>query len=104
MKKNIIKVEGMVCGGCEKRVENVLSTLEGINKVKANTITVEQTRNTLFMITTPFDNIPSILYQFYNQHARWNCKLTIVYVKKKSTYLVYSTVFLYNDGKEPKRV
>ena len=36
MKKNIIKVEGMVCGGCEKRVENVLSTLEGINKVKAN--------------------------------------------------------------------
>lgn len=36
MKKNIIKVEGMVCGGCEKRVENALTALEGINKVKAN--------------------------------------------------------------------
>ena len=36
MKEIILKVEGMVCGGCEKRVENILSSLEGIETVEAS--------------------------------------------------------------------
>lgn len=31
-----IKVEGMVCGGCEKRVENSLKLIDGIKEVIAN--------------------------------------------------------------------
>ena len=30
MKELIINVEGMVCGGCENRVNNVLSQIEGV--------------------------------------------------------------------------
>ena len=36
MKKTTIKVDGMVCGGCEKRVKNALESIEGIKKVDAN--------------------------------------------------------------------
>ena len=36
MKEIIIKVEGMVCNGCENRVQNALKTLEGVEKVVAN--------------------------------------------------------------------
>lgn len=36
MKETIIKVEGMVCNGCENRVQNALKTLEGVEKVVAN--------------------------------------------------------------------
>ncbi len=36
MKETIIKVEGMVCGGCENRVQNVLKTIEGVENVVAN--------------------------------------------------------------------
>ncbi len=36
MNKTTIKVNGMVCGGCEKRVKNALETIEGIKKVDAN--------------------------------------------------------------------
>ena len=36
MKELELKVEGMVCGGCEKRVVNSLSTLEGVSEVIAN--------------------------------------------------------------------
>ncbi len=36
MKEIDLNVEGMVCGGCEKRVENVLLSLNGIEKVVAN--------------------------------------------------------------------
>ena len=31
-----LNVEGMVCGGCEKRVVNALSTLEEVKEVIAN--------------------------------------------------------------------
>lgn len=31
-----INVEGMVCGGCEKRIVNSLSSIEGVNEVMAN--------------------------------------------------------------------
>ncbi len=36
MKELIINVEGMVCGGCENRVNNVVSQIEGVEKVVAN--------------------------------------------------------------------
>lgn len=36
MKEIIINVEGMVCGGCENRVQNALKIIEGIEKVIAN--------------------------------------------------------------------
>lgn len=36
MKEKIIKVEGMVCGGCENRVQNALKTIEGVENVVAD--------------------------------------------------------------------
>ena len=36
MKEVVIKVEGMVCGGCENRVKNALQTLDGVNSVEAS--------------------------------------------------------------------
>ena len=36
MQELTIKVKGMVCGGCENRVKNAVSAVEGIKKVKAN--------------------------------------------------------------------
>lgn len=36
MKENIIKIKGMVCSGCENRVQNALKTIEGIETVVAN--------------------------------------------------------------------
>lgn len=31
-----MKVSGMVCGGCEKRVVNALSTIDGVKEVAAD--------------------------------------------------------------------
>lgn len=36
MKEIKIKVNGMVCEGCENRVKNALSTVEGIETIEAN--------------------------------------------------------------------
>ena len=36
MKETIIKVKGMVCNGCENRVQNALKTIDGIEEVIAN--------------------------------------------------------------------
>lgn len=36
MKEIIIKVNGMVCEGCEKRVQTAVKTMKGIKKVEAN--------------------------------------------------------------------
>lgn len=36
MKETIIKIEGMVCGGCENRVQNALKTIEGVENVVAD--------------------------------------------------------------------
>lgn len=36
MKEIIIKVSGMMCGGCENRVKNALSSIEGVQSVEAN--------------------------------------------------------------------
>ena len=36
MKEVTIKVNGMVCGGCENRVQNAVKTLEGVEQVVAN--------------------------------------------------------------------
>lgn len=54
------------------------------------------------MITTSFDNIPSILYQFYVQYTRQNNKLPNIDVKRPRSLLVYSTIFLYNIWKGEK--
>lgn len=36
MKEITIKVEGMVCNGCENRVMNALKLLEGVSEVDAS--------------------------------------------------------------------
>ncbi len=36
MKELEIKVKGMVCEGCENRVKNALSTIDGVSNVEAN--------------------------------------------------------------------
>lgn len=36
MKEIKIKVKGMVCEGCENRVKNVLSTIDGIENIEAS--------------------------------------------------------------------
>ena len=36
MKEITFEVEGMMCEGCENRVKNALSTIEGITNVEAN--------------------------------------------------------------------
>lgn len=36
MKEIRLKVQGMMCGGCENRVQNALKTIEGVESVKAN--------------------------------------------------------------------
>ena len=36
MKEIIIKVEGMMCGGCEKRIQNALKSIEGVEEVVAS--------------------------------------------------------------------
>ena len=36
MKETIIKVEGMVCNGCENRVQNALKNIDGVEKVVAD--------------------------------------------------------------------
>ena len=39
MKNIILNVEGMACGGCEKRIQNALSKVEGVKEVVANDTT-----------------------------------------------------------------
>ena len=36
MKEIILKVEGMMCGGCENRVQNAIGEIEGVVEVKAS--------------------------------------------------------------------
>ena len=36
MKETKIKVEGMVCNGCENRVQNALKNIKGVESVVAN--------------------------------------------------------------------
>ena len=36
MKEIILKVEGMMCNGCETRVQNTLGNIEGIKEVNAS--------------------------------------------------------------------
>ena len=36
MKEQTIKVEGMVCTGCENRVKNALKTIKGVDSVTAD--------------------------------------------------------------------
>lgn len=43
MKSVLINVKGMVCNGCENRIKNALSQLDGVESVKANHETGEVT-------------------------------------------------------------
>lgn len=36
MKEMILKVEGMHCGGCESRIQNSISEIDGVENVVAN--------------------------------------------------------------------
>ncbi len=36
MKETIIKIKGMVCNGCENRVQNALKNIEGVENVIAD--------------------------------------------------------------------
>ena len=51
MKEIVLKVEGMMCEGCENRIQNAVSTIEGVEKVVANhktgivTITANENAN-----------------------------------------------------------
>ena len=36
MKELELKVEGMVCSGCENRVKNAISIIDGVETVEAN--------------------------------------------------------------------
>lgn len=36
MKEFVIKVKGMMCTGCESRVQNVVKQIEGVEEVIAN--------------------------------------------------------------------
>ena len=36
MKKITIKVKGMICEGCENRVKNALSAIDGIESIQAS--------------------------------------------------------------------
>lgn len=62
MKETIIKVEGMVCGGCENRVQNALKTIEGIENVVANHVsgTVTVTSKSEVTISTMKEKIEDI--------------------------------------------
>lgn len=62
MKETIIKVDGMVCNGCENRVQNALKTIEGIENVVANYIsgTVTITSKSEVTISTMKEKIEDI--------------------------------------------
>ncbi len=36
MKELLINVEGMHCGGCEKRIQNAVSDIDGVESVEAH--------------------------------------------------------------------
>lgn len=39
MNKIIIKVNGMICEGCENRIKNILNSINGVENVEANHLT-----------------------------------------------------------------
>lgn len=39
MKELTFNVKGMMCGGCENRVQNALKTIDGVEEVKADHVT-----------------------------------------------------------------
>lgn len=47
MKETIIKVEGMICNGCENRVKNALKTIDGIESVVA-----DHTKGTVVVVSS----------------------------------------------------
>ena len=68
MKKTIVKVEGMKCEGCEKRIENALLTLENVRAVTASyqTKTVEVVTEEEVLTDTIKEKIESIGFEVVN--------------------------------------
>lgn len=58
MKEIILNVKGMMCGGCENRVQNVIKDIEGVENVKADhntgkvTITLNKDVETKVIVET----------------------------------------------------
>lgn len=50
MKEIKIKVDGMVCGGCENRVKNAVGSIEGVTDVTAD-------HTTGIVVVTSSDNV-----------------------------------------------
>lgn len=61
MREFIIKVEGMACEGCEKRIQNALKNIEGIENVVANykegTVTITAENIVLDMVKEKIEDI-----------------------------------------------
>ena len=41
MKEVVLKVEGMMCEGCENRVKNIVNAIDGVEDVSANHVNGE---------------------------------------------------------------
>ena len=65
MKEIELKVEGMMCGGCENRVQNALKNIEGVAEVVAShqTKTVKITANENISIDSLKEAIEDIGYE-----------------------------------------
>ena len=65
MKEINLKVEGMVCGGCENRVKNALKTMPEVEEVVANHVdgTVAVTLNTDIDINTLKEKIEDLGFE-----------------------------------------
>lgn len=65
LKELTFKVEGMMCGGCENRVQNALKTIDGVESVKADHVTgtVTVTLNKDIDKSTIKDKIEDIGYE-----------------------------------------
>lgn len=65
MKEIILNVKGMVCEGCENRVQNAVKSISGVKKVKANHMdgTVTVTAKEEINETTIKEKIETIGFQ-----------------------------------------
>ncbi len=55
--KKTLKVEGMVCEGCENRIKNALSRIEGVQEVSAN----HQTKEVTITFDRPIEDLEQII-------------------------------------------
>lgn len=65
MKEIILNVKGMMCGGCENRIQNIVKGIEGVENIKAdhNTGKVAITLNKDVEIDVIIEAIEDIGYE-----------------------------------------